>query len=445
MLLVSAATLLPTLRLDVLSIKASWSELTMRRDSRLDILDVFRVVAIVWVAINHLGSEGRIDVLERLPSAKAWKDSVHNDPIFGALLGNSALGVEIFLVLSGLLAARSWNRKADSSFAPHCASFLVKRWFRLFPVVAAFIFIAAGPLVKAALPRYHSTMIETCGSRGIAAHLMLVGNWQSTPTCMGYLWYLGLDMQLYVLAPFVLHLLYRRPRLAVAGIAFLVSVSALMRAVYCQVYGMCNRSDVDIPFISYPGQNPETLKAIYEGIWEMYGRPHTKMGPFLIGLLLGFITNKLKIQLPELIAARLYYGGAALAVAVIYAILPEYWYPEQGNTVYNTLYTALFRTVFAGAVSAMIFGLYYGSKRPQVSQFWAVFARLTFTAYLVHMPCIYVFNHLEFLQQATSAVELLAVLPFVLALSFATAFVFYVFVESPFGRLSTQAMKTIGL
>lgn len=78
-------------------------------------------------------------------------------------------------------------------------------------------------------------------------------------------------------------------------------------------------------------------------------------------------------------------------------------------------------------------------------QFWAILARLTFNAYLVHMPCIYVFNHLEFLQQATSAMELLAVLPFVLALSFTTAFVFYVFVESPLGRLSTHAMKAIGL
>ena len=71
------------------------------RGSRLDVLDVFRVVAIVWVVANHLGSEGRVDILDRLPSAQQFKNAVHNHPIFGALLGNSALGVEIFLV--------SWN------------------------------------------------------------------------------------------------------------------------------------------------------------------------------------------------------------------------------------------------------------------------------------------------------------------------------------------------
>jgi hypothetical protein len=242
-----ASTFLPSFQFGDLSLRTSWKELTAKRESRLDVLDVFRVIAIVWVTINHLGSEGRIDVLERLPSAKGFKDAIHSDPIFGALLGNSALGVEIFLVLSGLLAARSWNRKADSSFGPHCRSFLIKRWFRLFPVVAAFIFLAAGPLMKIILPRYHTSMVSTCGTRGILSHLFLVSNWQSTPTCLGYLWYLGLDMQLYVMAPFLLHFLHTKPRIAVSIIAFLVSASAAMRAVYCQYYGMCNRSDVDIP------------------------------------------------------------------------------------------------------------------------------------------------------------------------------------------------------
>lgn len=90
-------------------------------------------------------------------------------------------------------------------------------------------------------------MISSCGVRGILSHLTLTSNWQSTPTCMGYLWYLGLDMQLYIVAPLLLHLLYRRPRIALVLFVFLISVSALLRALYCQYYGVCNSSDVDIP------------------------------------------------------------------------------------------------------------------------------------------------------------------------------------------------------
>jgi peptidoglycan/LPS O-acetylase OafA/YrhL len=97
----------------------------------------------------------------------------------------------------------------------------------------------------------------------------MTSNWQSTPTCLGYLWYIGLDMQLYILAPILLHLLYRRTRLAFFLIVFLTSASAFLRAAYCQSYGVCNKSDVDIPFIYIPGLSADQLQEIYEGLWQM--------------------------------------------------------------------------------------------------------------------------------------------------------------------------------
>ncbi|KAK6733465.1 hypothetical protein RB195_017299 [Necator americanus] len=59
--------------LSSLSLRRSFKELTMERHSQLDVLDVFRVVAIIWVMINHTGSEGRVDNLDRLPSAEKFK------------------------------------------------------------------------------------------------------------------------------------------------------------------------------------------------------------------------------------------------------------------------------------------------------------------------------------------------------------------------------------
>jgi hypothetical protein len=73
MTIVILSSVMPALNMEILRLKQSWKELTDSRDSRLDILDVFRVVAIVWVVANHLGSEGRIDILEGLPTAKAFK------------------------------------------------------------------------------------------------------------------------------------------------------------------------------------------------------------------------------------------------------------------------------------------------------------------------------------------------------------------------------------
>lgn len=172
-------------------------------------------------------------------------------------------------MLSGLLAARSWHRQENLPFLNHAKIFLIKRVFRLLPIVAVFIFLATGPIMKFALPRFHNTMVSNCGASGILSHLTMTSNWQRTPTCLGYLWYVGLDMQLYLLAPILLHLLYRRTRFAVFSIIFLTTASAVMRAVYCQFYEVCNKSDVDIPFIFIPQLTAEQLDKMYAGLWPM--------------------------------------------------------------------------------------------------------------------------------------------------------------------------------
>jgi peptidoglycan/LPS O-acetylase OafA/YrhL len=57
-------------------------------DNRFAFLDIFRFVALCWVIINHLGSEGRLDILRREPSGEQFKQAIHEHLIFGPLLGN---------------------------------------------------------------------------------------------------------------------------------------------------------------------------------------------------------------------------------------------------------------------------------------------------------------------------------------------------------------------
>lgn len=80
-----------------------------------------------------------------------------------------------------------------------------------------------------------------------------------------------------------------------------------------------------------------------------------------------------------------------------------------------------------------------------IPRVWTVLAKLTFDVYLLHMPVVYVFNHVDIFQRATSAVALLAALPFALAASFAIALLFYLCVESPLGRISDIVMKRLGI
>ncbi|MFH4978920.1 hypothetical protein AB6A40_005629 [Gnathostoma spinigerum] len=284
-------------------------------------------------------------------------------------------------------------------------------------------------------------MVSTCGNYGTASQLLFLQNWQATPTCFGYLWYLGLDMQLHFCAPFLLHMLYRNTKRAILLAFTLVGLSVILRAGHCIFYNVCDQSDVDIPFISYPGQDVAQSAHIYAGIWELYARPYTKCGPFILGMLVGFSMSKVKLQISSALSNAILAVSLFLAIACIYAILPEYWYPHLGNTLYTVAYTATFRTFFAAVFCIAVLVLFYRSDRIRVRPIFPVLARLTFNAYLLHMPMVFVMNHLPFLQSAQSPYELVAVVPIVAILSFLASFVFYLTVESPLGRVSKSILN----
>lgn len=118
-------------------------------------MDYLRFIAICWVISNHLGSEGRLDVLNRELTALKFKKSIKDNLIFGVLIGQSALGVEIFLVMSGLLAAISWQKTMANGdgVKKRYIAFILKRYLRLGPVVGVFVFLMSGPLIKWLLPK----------------------------------------------------------------------------------------------------------------------------------------------------------------------------------------------------------------------------------------------------------------------------------------------------
>ncbi|KAH7708433.1 CRE-RHY-1 protein [Aphelenchoides avenae] len=444
-LLVFATFVKNSTLLSTLSIKRSWDELLQQRSSKLNCLDYLRVFAILWVMVNHIGSEGRLDVLERRPSAKLFKHNVHSHPFFGPLFGNSGLSVEIFSVLSGLLAARSWHRysraAASSEHTPlrSYACFLLKRLLRLWPSVAVFVWIAQGPIAKQLLPRFWQTMISACGWKGLVAQLTFLGNWQENPTCLGYLWYLGLDMQMYALIPIFVWTLSRGIKRGTLLALGLVLISAGLRAYWCILYDVCNKSDVDIPFISYPNQTSAELAKIYAGLWDIYSKPCSKCGAFLIGLLGGHLTTVVR-ETPAIgtWTKRVLNTVSVLGIAwCIFGILPEYWHPDAGTTLYNVFYTATFLTTFAACVTWLIIYSVYWNDAPY-SRVVSVLAQITFQAYLIHMPIVYLFNELDFLQRAESAWAVLATLPMVAVLSYATALLLFLFVEAPMAKLTTH-------
>lgn len=249
------------------------------------------------------------------------------------------------------------------------------------------------------------------------------------------------------------------------------------------------------------------MKKVYAGLWEMYGRPQTKCEPFLIGLLIGQLiyTKKSIIKIQQKQFWQILSIGIFVAIMAIYGILPEYWTPDSGNTLYNTVYTAVFRTQFAMAIAIIIFANEFFSEpncnkseihseqndnnlkfclkpncdnseirlglncdkskthlglnsdkseirlRPKsnklktYSKLWSIMAKLTFNVYLCHMPIVYLFNFIDWFQKIDNVYGLLLALPMAVLLSFTAAFLFYIFVESPLSRLTKLLINYLKL
>lgn len=90
-------------------------------------------------------------------------------------------------------------------------------------------------------------MLSACGNYGIASHLFFVFNLNRQPQCLGYLWYLSLDMQLHILAPVFVAVLEKNVKRGVVFGVFCICASILLRALTCYYYGVCHMPDVDLP------------------------------------------------------------------------------------------------------------------------------------------------------------------------------------------------------
>uniref|UniRef100_A0A914VHR7 Uncharacterized protein n=1 Tax=Plectus sambesii TaxID=2011161 RepID=A0A914VHR7_9BILA len=80
-------------------------------------------------------------------------------------------------------------------------------------------------------------------------------------------------------------------------------------------------------------------------------------------------------------------GATVAALSMVFGILPEYWNPDQGDTLYNTVYTAIFRTVFSAAIACLIAVCVFGETKEgsfMTAPIWSILAKLTYWAYLVH-------------------------------------------------------------
>lgn len=263
-------------------------------------------------------------------------------------------------------------------------------------------------------------------------------------TCMGWAWYLAIDMQCYIiLAPlFILLLSYRNRLLRRAGIGYALGLVALcigLRGFFIGYYGLTDTGAQQI-VTKHRGSAWIEKGALYQ-------RTYTRMSVYMVGMLTGHICNatNCRIRMHKVYALLGWCVSIATALAVVYGL----YYYNHNNTpmtiVASGFYGSLSRTLWGMCLSWVVIACMSGYGGPVNSilswPIWAPLGRLTFGAYLVHPIVIFVY----YMNLVTPLhfTDLTMIYMFIanLVVSYLVAFIVSMAVEAPMMQLEKLIVK----
>ncbi|XP_055720192.1 O-acyltransferase like protein [Salvelinus fontinalis] len=351
-------------------------------------LNGIRIFSLLWIICGHTV---QLSAWNNLDNDKRWKETVEKNPLHVfAFSGPVYLAVDTFLLLGGLLSARSLLgsiQRAEDKLSPGLvANFLFKRFKRVQPLHLFIVCLAIGlfsVVQRGAFWFIAEDEIINC-KKYWWSNLLLVNNlFTITDICAPWTWYLSLDFQFYATTPLLIYL-YRLNKGVLVGVASaLLFLSSLTSAVLTAL-------------LHLPVHQPTTLK--YENYFQYYyNKPYTRYGPYLIGILAGIsMTTKkghlLKHQWQAAVGWFCCLSVMAILVGLAYVLRDVPPQPSAPHALYQGIHRSLWALAVAWIILACEEG-YGGFVDNLLSlNLWVPLSNISFACYLIHPVLIILYN-----------------------------------------------------
>ncbi|XP_070534770.1 nose resistant to fluoxetine protein 6-like isoform X2 [Ptychodera flava] len=394
-------------------------------------LNGIRVISMFWIIVFHtwllIASPAYLRNVRQVMEHDRAK-------LPAQVLLNGELGVEAFFVLGGLLVSYLTFKKIEESGGLKKVSwlrFFVHRYLRLTPAYAFILLLYATITIHMGEGiwwpyLWHTTRVPC---QRWWANLLYVNNFipfpGSTSECMGWSWYLSVDMQLYIISPLFIVLLYNR---WVIGIVVSVITTLCSFAISAYLNYALRRS--------LGSQSRYGEPSLPEGAW-LYTKPYYRITQYLIGIVLGYVLFRLKgkkVKIHKVLNIFIWICNTVVAYQVIYGtyITSDENPAPQGAAI---LYLSIHRFLLSACIGWVIFACATGNAGP-VDQFlswrgWLPLARVNYCAYLLHLTVILMYTwslkYLWFYSDFNMAVVSIAMV----AITYALAVVFTMVIEIP--------------
>ncbi|CAG0892217.1 unnamed protein product [Darwinula stevensoni] len=360
-----------------------------------------RFVTMTWVLLGHTYSILTAGAPIINPMVF---DEMTKGFFFNAIM-NATPSVDTFFFMSGLLVSYLLLKELQRNKGKfNIIKFYIHRYIRLTPIYAMVLWFSvdlfpytfSGPFQKIVSDAF----TDPCRDQWWR-NLLYVNNMveENEGMCMGHAWYMANDFQMYIISPLIILPLFFFPAVGKHKNEKYIRSEILPKGM--GFAGLLLAGSITVPAVvlianeiggTYTYQ--DRIKPDDDGMyWKYYVKPWTRFGPYLIGLVLGYILHRIKgkiIKLSKVVVLTGWCAAIVTNMAVIYGL--EYYMKPLSPAMpraAQVIYVAVHRVAWSVGLAWVVFACHIGAGGPVNTLLsWKAFVplgRLTYSAYLVHV------------------------------------------------------------
>lgn len=259
-----------------------------------------RALSAIWIVMGHrYAIYFNTPIINRTDIAIVWMPQ-----LFSGFVNSFTFAVDSFLLLGGFLVAKSLLKEFEEKQKFfNILHRVLHRFLRITPAYAAMIlFIVSiahhmgdGPFFKP----FMNQLSKSCENNWWTALLYVQNYANPLQLCLTNTWYLSVDMQLFILSPFVIYPLWRFRKyfIPVIAIFILLQILCVFATVYIndfKTWGAAKYTQFTWYWkfnnCFYFSELKDELQRLRLIMWAT----HSRYGVYLIGIILGFLFFELK-------------------------------------------------------------------------------------------------------------------------------------------------------
>ncbi|XP_055915468.1 uncharacterized protein LOC129948480 [Eupeodes corollae] len=278
---------------------------TKKSPNSIDCLTGLRVLSMIWVIQHHvLLMHIFIPTLNQIKSTTFFLEN-----IWYMSYMNAGISVDTFFFMSGLLVAWTGFKELDKTNGKlNIVMMYVHRYIRLTPVVAAVLLfnVSLHELIYTGPFRELMLRQNICDSSNWWRILTYIQNYfVPEKECLDETWYLAVDFQLYLAAPFLLIMMWKYGK----KFAPVLVALALTSTGYV-TWAFVNKGYVGV------------VIGVNQDEWTLTNIPtHARTTSWLVGLGLGYfmhINRQTKFQIPKIIQILAWISSLATLFFIVF-------------------------------------------------------------------------------------------------------------------------------